>query len=367
MSKVTKLPKLYHKNKSGKIIEWQVWADGKYVCTRYGQVGGKMQTSRKASEATNKGRSNARTVEEQAKFDARSMWKNRVERKYRETPEAAKETQTLPMLAKKFDEKKTYPWPATAQPKLDGVRCVAFRVGDNGVRLQSRGGKVYHVPHIEAAALKVMKRNGVSILDGEIFAEGLTFQDISSYVKRQQADTTKLEYWVYDVPSPNAWSTRAKVLNTLDTYPGVSIVGGTQIDSLEQLKAAHNRYIQAGYEGAMLRLLEGKYEWGHRSSHLLKYKSFEDAEFKVVGAKEGKGRLEGCAVWQCETKDGTPFSCLFKGTIELRRQQWKDRKKYIGKKMTVRYANLSTEGIPRFPVGVKFRDGKDLPKGGDAT
>jgi hypothetical protein len=29
---------------------------------------------------------------------------------------------------------------------------------------------------------------------------------------------------------------------------------------------------------------------------------------------------------------------------------------YVGKKLTVRYQELTDEGLPRFPVGVAFRD-----------
>ena len=68
----------------------------------------------------------------------------------------------------------------------------------------------------------------------------------------------------------------------------------------------------------MLREPKSLYE-GKRSSTLLKVKSFEDIEVKVVGHTKGKGRIGGtCGALICEMKDGKVkkkifclFFCLF--------------------------------------------------------
>ena len=51
------------------------------------------------------------------------------------------------------------------------------------------------------------------------------------------------------------------------------------------------------------------------------------------------------------------FSVRPKGTIEMRRDWFKNSKKYIGKKLTVIYQELSELGVPRFPVGKSVREG----------
>jgi DNA ligase-1 len=45
-----------------------------------------------------------------------------------------------------------------------------------------------------------------------------------------------------------------------------------------------------------------------------------------------------------------------RGTHEDRADLFKDGDSYIGKKLTVRYQELTEDGIPRFPVGIAFRD-----------
>jgi DNA ligase-1 len=45
-----------------------------------------------------------------------------------------------------------------------------------------------------------------------------------------------------------------------------------------------------------------------------------------------------------------------KGTIESRKEMFKNVKSYYGKELTVQYQEISDEGIPRFPVGIAFRD-----------
>jgi DNA ligase-1 len=112
----------------------------------------------------------------------------------------------------------------------------------------------------------------------------------------------------------------------------------------------------------MIRLPEGVYEWGHRSPHLLKYKSFQDDEFEVVRVTTGVGRFDGCARFECKTKEGKTFGVVCRGTQEERKEQYTNRESYVGKKLTTRYFGLTEAGIPTFPVGVCFRIEEDRPK-----
>jgi len=63
----------------------------------------------------------------------------------------------------------------------------------------------------------------------------------------------------------------------------------------------------------------------------------------------------GTAIWICQVGSHT-FSVRPEGTLEVRRKFLQDQGNYIGKQLTVRYQNLTTLGIPRFPVGVVVRD-----------
>jgi DNA ligase-1 len=126
--------------------------------------------------------------------------------------------------------------------------------------------------------------------------------------------------------------------------------------SREDLAGFHARWTTDGYEGVMLRNKAGKYRVGVRSVDLQKYKEFEDAEYKVVGFKEGDGVEKGCVVWLCVTAKNQEFAVRPRGTHEERQALFLEGDKYVGKMLTVRYQELTTDGIPRFPVGLTFRD-----------
>jgi DNA ligase-1 len=95
----------------------------------------------------------------------------------------------------------------------------------------------------------------------------------------------------------------------------------------------------------------GVYKHG-RSKDLLKYKLFKDDEFEVVGHHEGQG---GIPIFECNIKDKT-FSVAMKGTTESKKERMDNVTEFYGKLLTVKYQELSADGIPRFPVGIAFRD-----------
>jgi len=118
----------------------------------------------------------------------------------------------------------------------------------------------------------------------------------------------------------------------------------------------HKKWTEIGFEGTMIRNKKGKYIQKHRSKDLQKYKDFLDAEFKIIGGTEATGNDVGTIVFQCVTDDNKPFTVRPKGSRDIRRQWLRDINNLIGKLLTVRYQNLSDDGIPIFPVGLEIRD-----------
>lgn len=359
-----KLPVLYHKAKGGDLRQWRVWHDGDTIYTEYGQVGGKLQVSSKKAESKNVGRSNETSPSEQARLEAESMWRFKVERKYSETSEEAQEELMLPMLAHKYEDKKKHvTYPAFAQPKLDGVRCIAKWEGKE-IILLSRSGKPYKMPLIQVDLMGWMPKD--VILDGELYLHGASCQTITSLVKKWKPESNKVIYNVYDAPVVNGDDTltftdRLDYLNEVkESVPTtINIVESFQVKSHTEVMQYHGSFLEKGYEGAILRLPHGLYQWGYRSSELLKVKEFHDAEFLVVGAREGKGKMEGGVIWTCQAGSNT-FECTMKVTMEERQRMYTNRAKYMKKLLTVRYFDFTDDGIPRFPVGIVFRDEKDL-------
>lgn len=366
------LPTLYYRGKSGALYQWRIWAEGDTVLTEFGQVGGVLQvTPGKRCEPVNVGKANARSAVEQAQAVAQSMHTFKLERKYRLDPQEAEQALFLPMLATPLDKVKldNLSFPADLQPKLDGVRCLAYWDQDE-IRLMSRSGKPYTVPHIQQFLARLLPEN--TVLDGELYCHGVPCQTITSLVKRAQAGQTAIQYHVYDIPESDGvdtlvWSDRKQALaNILDGFTAtasVQMVETKPVASLGEAMAQERQWVEAGYEGAMIRLLDGTYEWGYRSRALLKLKTFEDAEFIVTGAREGEGRMKDRVVWSCQNNDGsgTTFECQMACSMEDRAVYWQMAEQYIGRPLTVKFFGRTADGIPRFPVGKLFRSAEDLP------
>jgi ATP-dependent DNA ligase len=372
----TNLKPLYHRDRKGAIRIWKVWADGEYVKTEYGHLGGQMITSSYKCESKNVGRSNATTAAEQAVKEAESFWKEKKRIKYSEDSNKACAVIRKPMLAKLYNAKKTK-LPQYGQPKLDGVRATAYWE-DGKVVLQSRGGKFYTGAHEVVAELEQFLPQD-SMLDGELYIHGVSCQVIVSYAKARKDGSKKLQFHVYDYPIVEGnetltWEQRLYKLGVLiygmnAKYHGAC--GSKHIIEVDTeliltdgvLDAYETKCIEEGYEGIMLRDPAGLYQFGYRSSELVKLKRFEDAEFEVVECYAGIGKFEKLGLFLLKNDNGTDqtFEVAAPGDFEERAQFLIDGDKYIGKKLTVQFQGRTDSGIPRFPIGRYFREDEDLP------
>ena len=133
------------------------------------------------------------------------------------------------------------------------------------------------------------------------------------------------------------------------------LVQTEECDKEETMMKKHAEYVAQGYEGIMLRNKDGLYK-GTRTNDLQKYKQFMDDEYKVVGFEEGSGLEKGAVIWVCVTPNKTEFRVRPRGTRESRQELFANGADYIGKMLTVRFQELTDDGIPRFPVGIAFRE-----------
>jgi DNA ligase-1 len=265
----------------------------------------------------------------------------------------------LPMLAHDYNKRgKGALYPCFVQPKLDGTRCIGIpRKG-----LFSRMRKSF--PHMEHIVAELNQLPADVILDGELYTDELTFQQSVGLVKRETLregnaeNQVKIKYHVYDMVSAGTFEERYAALTKLlrgHRCSHIVLVPTERCASEERMKAKHNEYVADGFEGIMLRNPAGLYKHS-RSTDLLKYKEFIDEEFTVVGFTEGDGQDKGCVVWICETEEKKRFQCRPRGTKEERKEMFQNGDAYIGKKLTVRFQEWSDAHIPRFPVGIAFRD-----------
>ena len=368
------LPKLYKTTGTGKVQTWQMVIEGADTYTRFGLEDGTIQTSaRETATPRNEGRANATTAEEQAVLDAESKWHKKLDSGYVQTlgEIAAGTVDTsiqggiFPMLAKTYrKDGDKIAFPAYAQPKLDGHRCVAVIDGQGRCTLWTRKRKPYaSVPHIvkavEALGLKDV------VLDGELYAHAFhdRFEELAHLVRQGEPEEghQAVEYHVFDLQGDEGFGRRYERLSSLLAHARkpIVLVQTFRVEDESALMAAFDEFRAQGYEGAMVRNAKGAYESHptHRSSDLQKIKEFDDAEWPIVGIKEGKGKLAGHAIFTCRTQDGSEFDVKLAGDSSALREYFENPDRAIGKLLTVQYQGLTGKsGVPRFPVGLRLRE-----------
>jgi len=359
------LPTLYGRATNGKIKQYTVsvlkMGDGTaYVEKEHGYVTGKKQIdSRLISEGKNLGKSNETDCYEQACSEAQSAFERKKDSGYVEDQsDIPKESDGnfLPMLAHRYDKhKKKVNWDtAVSSFKLDGARSLARK--ENGkVTMWSRKGKPITIPDKIISELEAYLGEGEQV-DGELYCHGWTFQRIISAIKRKRDDTDLLEYHIYDAPH----STKTFQERFIDSFlkggetTRIKIVENFKVNSEEELAEHESKAVAAGYEGLMLRHTDSLYKFKNRSYDLLKVKQQQDAEYKIVGFSDGDGREAGKVLWRCVTDSGIEFGVRPKGTHEERAELFKSGSDYIGKELTVQFFELTDDGVPRFPVGLRL-------------
>ncbi len=374
--KTQKFPALYKEMANGLTQRWDIHvklnADSipAIVCT-HGVIDGKqVEESRLVPKGKNVGRANETSPWDQAISEAKSKWTHMKDKGYRETPDAT-DKPILPMLARDYKQfRHRIIMPCYVQPKLNGVRCLS-NLQSADPSMMSRNGKPIHkFAHIREEIgfiLQKAKMKGF-YLDGEIFKPGLSLQQISGASRKEKDDLRKeidsvMEYHVYDCfyTENKGWSFTernaflVKLLKQCAPHH-IKIVQTIHVGNEKEALKYYEKWLKQGYEGMMFRNSDSPYHIGYRSTDLQKYKPFTDAEFVIVGAHEGTGNDAETVVWECLTKDKKKFSVKPEGDRETRKWYWKNRKKYIGKKLTVKYQELSDDGIPIFPVGIAIRD-----------
>tara|TARA_B110000495_G_C23040036_1_gene623166 strand:- start:1709 stop:2893 length:1185 start_codon:yes stop_codon:yes gene_type:complete len=387
------LPKLFKIDSIGRLREWQVHIDDSEFYAIKGLVEGK-KTQDKSTLCTSKnvGRSNETTPQAQAGLEAQAKWQKKLDSGYAETHKGAEVKKFFePMLALNYDDRKgEVQYPLYSQPKLDGIRCIV-RMEDGKLIARSRKGKVIDaVPHILSSLKGLFAKHPNTILDGELYNHELkeNFNKITSLVRKQKPirgknDTdaslakkekvfaerleearTTIQYWIYDTPQINILDSHAKFSLRLEELNAIFpqndslvLVSTSMVHSEKGLNEMYEVYLNDGYEGQMIRT-NSAYDENKRSKTLLKRKDFQDAEYKVIDIEEGNGNRRGTCkhlVCYCPTTQKT-FNSNVKGSFEYLKEVLDNKEQYIGKEATIKFFQLTPDGIPRFPFAIAFRD-----------
>jgi ATP-dependent DNA ligase len=352
-----------------------------------------------------------RSLQEQALLEARKRYLDQFHSGY--LPRGEQMPTELngvePMLAntlklssddtkKKSNETRIEKYPVSVMKKLDGIRSLVRYTGNETIQMRSRNNKNHEAPlsHIKEELLLFFPYLPQSAeLDGELYSMDMGFDELSGVIrtkKRKHEKHDLVKFYIFDLIEPRKlyWEERYKVLVEAfrkyveDGNPCkyLSVLQSYYVYNEEDLLKHHGKFISEGFEGIIIRRCSfvevncckeflkepekmcKKCAKGYnltvyrskRSNALMKYKLFQDEEAVIIGFEKGTGTEEGAIIFCIKDIRENEFTIRPRGTIEERRKLYKKGDKLIGKKLTIRYQELTEKGVPRFPVAIAIRD-----------
>ena len=395
MTQSVSFPKLFSTNSHGNECIWYIWTVDNIIHTRFGQVGGKIQhITKEIHTGKNLNKKNATTPSEQAACEAQSMWNKKKDTgKFITEEEKGKEedsriphwVQETPMLATTYGDVSPPKYPDVwVQPKLDGMRAkIVFDENGKSSMYTRQNKQISHLTHLneyfdtlanEPRFVRLLKFP--CFFDGEIFSDKLPFEELSGLCRKTKPVKNKtlqmeienkkklLKVHIFDVciQSTHTFGERLCILNEIMTHciskeEPIEVVESIKCENDEQMHKMHQKYVDDGHEGIIIRNECGLYKGNqYRSPHLQKLKFKKDAEYEIVGFKEGTGKLKNTVIWKCVNENESEFDVTPCGTIEYRKELFANAKSYVGKLLTVEFQEMTSYGVPRFPIGKAIRD-----------
>ena len=374
-----------NKNKCRVVTVESVWDDTLncyFICRESGLLDGKKVVAPKVPVIPKAKRNN----EEQLELMFKSAVKGYLDKGYKTIKSLGHETLTTfkpdvdlpetntnqdgivkPMLCKVYDpnDKKSQNINWLASRKLDGLRCFIY-MKDGELHTSSRGGSNYDVAAsyilTDAFIKQLLTDNPGMILDGELYHHGWNLQKISGLGRLEtlHEDHKRLQFYCYDFVDENkTFNERVEFLRSLNVAWNslLVLVEHVEVTNNQEIDNLHDKWVSEGYEGLVLRDPNQVYKSGGRDRRMQKVKKFTDGEFKVIGYTEGL-RPEDF-VFRCLTIDNKEFEAKPIGTREEKDWYLSHMEELIGQMATVKYFNLTPDGIPNLPVLMAFVNKKD--------
>lgn len=289
-----------------------------------------------------------------------------------------------PMLAVQAEDITKLKYPVMVSPKLDGVRALVI----DGV-LMSRSLKP--IPNRYAQKLFAGLPDGT---DGELILGEPTqdpYRKTVSAVMSEDGEPEDLRFYIFDNFNLRKLGFKSR-FECVSTYKGknVVVVPHYFAPTAEALEVDEAEFLAQGYEGAMVRSIDGPYKFGRsteREGYLLKLKRFKDAEAIVIGFyefmhndNEAKTNELGRTERSSHKENLRPAGILgglevigtngeFKGvqfrigggwTMADRAKLWKDRTGMVNQLAKFKYFPMGGKDKPRFPVFIGWRDERDM-------
>ena len=286
-----------------------------------------------------------------------------------------------PMLAKQVDKvtnTKIFDNSWYASRKIDGLRVLIYMGSDNKLHTASRGAMNYDGAMVEILThptlIKLFKENPGLIMDGEAYHHGYSLQKLNSIARtiKVAKDLEVLQFYWYDIVDPNStFDERWAYMNDLkDEYDftfnperifnydelRIQFVPQQLISGYDNMLKLHNKFVEEGWEGLVIRDPDKVYRPNGRTNDMIKIKVYKSEDFLVTGYELGLRGNEDM-VFICQTKDGKEFKAKPLGDREQKEEyvRYFDElyKNHIGE---CKFFYYSDEGTPLQPCFKAFRD-----------
>jgi DNA ligase-1 len=292
-----------------------------------------------------------------------------------------------PMLAAGITDMSKLKYPLYASIKYDGIRATM-----QGGKLLSRTLKPIPNENVQKMFAHLPEGFDGELMFGDPAAKDV-FQLTTSVVMSHTKQAAGIKFYAFDQYDTGLFKER-----TGNTYTQVFDMDDENVEYVDhhlirdekELLQYEETVLSAGYEGLILRSVDGPYKEGRsteKQGWLLKLKRFEDAEAKIVDFVEeqentneaktnllgrterstkkegmvGKGTLGKFEVIGINGKyKDVEFSVGGGLTAEQRDSFWKKRKSLVGKIIKYKFFPVGCVDKPRFPVFLGFRDKKDM-------
>jgi DNA ligase-1 len=283
---------------------------------------------------------------------------------------------------------KTLKYPLLASYKLDGIRCI-FKDG----QMYSRTLKSF--PNVKLqerfSELATFTKNKEIILDGELLAKSLTFNELSGITRQLNMQLPEdLKFYCFDMIRYEDFNLgfrrRISNLETSDIrYYYMETVKQWSIFKLEEIEPLYENALAWGCDGLILRDPDGRYKFGRgtiKEGLIYKMKPFQTFDAKIIeiiqatevreGAEKKINEL-GRSVTSKKKDDriliekASAFVVMYKGrelkvtiamTDEEKTEVWKNQNKYLGRWIEYKGMLVGSKDLPRHPVFLRFRDDK---------
>lgn len=311
-----------------------------------------------------------------------------------------------PMKCQKFAIGK-FTYPAMIQPKINGVRCIVMLEDytpttmfdnhvintDKGIKrvtMKTKEGLTYNIFHLEQVFKEFytkLPQYANIVFDGEVYIRNEKVTSIGGAARNPQNPLhSKLCFVNFDLSIPDmnnkdrddlriqVWNDFEAVKSSLyappvllclnaeshpmfDQFP-IIVLNTDETYNDEQSLNYMQRYINCGFEGAVIRDKSAEYQFGSRPQTMMKLKKFKDAEFECYDYKWSGNPEQGVGfsvVLMCKNDiNDLTFESTVVGTVEERKAILDNPP--IGKMVTIKFYERTKNGIPFHSNVIGIRD-----------